>query len=295
MARKKLPPYARDSLLAISRRDSDALNRILRLGRARFDNEPEVGAEIVFRCLREKMWDAFACLARHGADFESPSPNGGPPPLHWCCLKAQPDGLRALLALGANPNSRMLGGEHPLACCAKENSVECAEILLAQIAKSSERGTLDASPGSPLGAALIAKNPIFLSMLCDADALKGAAAPRLSGMLTICAMRGYSEHAKLLIANGADPNHRDNLGNIPIALACMRGNYECAFALAEAGSTLDNCASDHSSAFAIASRFGHDELAAKLESWHQAITVREILEKNTQPPSSAIPIGRPRI
>jgi ankyrin repeat protein len=241
--------------------------------------------------------EAINFFIAQGADVNGKSSDGWTP-LHEAANSGQVEAIRELVRLGGGINSRSGDGSLPLVLSVGENAklevVECLLELGADINKTEKGGgtalsqaslsgdekivryllSHGASPNSssgvcwvnnPLVAAANSKNIKVVELLLQAGA-KVNAEPRHDSALATAALWGQIEIMRLLLANGANPNHRDDSNQTALMSAVMSKNAEAVRLLLEAGADMNVKSGDERTALDRAEFHKFPQIAALLVS-----------------------------
>jgi ankyrin repeat protein len=158
-------------------------------------------------------------LLAHGAQLDAKDESGCTL-LHYAATLANPSVVEFLIAKGANVNAEDRQGATPLVGALLRGRVRTAEALIAAGAKKvdiEEHFAKMPRYGSEVRVPLLH------------EALKGI--PRMWGDVEAADSDEGGlrrEWIKLLLANGADPDERDEKGNTPLHAAILLGNEEAA-------------------------------------------------------------------
>jgi ankyrin repeat protein len=156
--------------------------------------------------------EAIKKLVNDGVNVNSRI-SGGVTPLMHCLMQRNKEGFRALLENGADPNVIMQNGRTVMHVAAMEDSLYLQEAL----AHGGDPDLLNKGNRSSPG-----RTPLF-----EAVAIHTSVRDPIS--------LSHPENVRLLIASGADVNHKNDKGTTPLSLAAECGQYEAMFMLLEAG------------------------------------------------------------
>lgn len=195
--------------------------------------------------------DVIELLMAQGADVNAPSrfdPNGhsviwenrelryrlgnGAVPLHAAVIRGHREAVEVLLAHGSQLDVEDKAGRTPLHHAAGGGKAEIVEFLLARGADVNAEDRRGATPlvDALLGGHVKAARALVIggakrANIGDHMVKKQGDQPRAAEPLL---HRAGREWAELLLANGADPNERDDKGNTPLQAAILAGNEELA-------------------------------------------------------------------
>jgi ankyrin repeat protein len=215
-----------------------------------------VGLREVVELLLAKGADANAKTSQdlwRGYFGMTSSVRAGATPLHAAAASGDPNTVKVLLAHGAQLDARDESGDTPLHHAATSGNAGVVEFLIAKGADGNAQNTEGATPlvGALLrghvrtakaliaaGAETVEVEEHFAKMPRHGsevrvpllhEALKGI--PRMWGDVEAADSDEGGlrrEWIKLLLANGADPDERDEKGNTPLHAAILLGNEEAA-------------------------------------------------------------------
>lgn len=186
---------------------------------------------------------AMEALHNEGADVRFRSRSGATA-LHAAAAKGQTPAIEWLIARGAEVNAGPLNT--PLHLAVLTGNRKAVEILIASGAdvKAGNRQTMDRM--DMLKMALTFKDMKMMALRIGKEmAADQKKVSRASGGITplhFAALGGHPEIARVLVANGADPNVADISGFTPLHLAAWGGSREAAAVLLEKGAKIDAAA-----------------------------------------------------
>jgi hypothetical protein len=184
----------------------------------------------VMQAVRNEDLEQLRELAAAGESLDSPSPTQGFRPLGVAVLKNNPDLVRLLLELGADPN------------------------------RGDDRGMV------PLGRAIVHDgDQAMLDMLVAAGARTDAVNVDGFGLLHAVAETGRAELIPWMLAHGLELEARTRHGHTPLHIACALGHVEAAKGLLHAGADL-HAEADGKDALTIATEQEQAEIVALLRS-----------------------------
>lgn len=169
--------------------------------------------------------DVLSVLIKGGGDPNTPDKSGRLP-LHWAATKGHVEGTRALLDGGAKATMPDMDGFTPLHRCGQEEPPPAKK-------PEEEEVVVD------LAAVDKAKAEIA-AMLLDKGADINARDMRgQQSVLHLAAMNGLVEVVKVLVANGAEVNSTNKIGQTPLIYAVIEEHPEVIIALLEAGANVN--------------------------------------------------------
>ncbi|GAG26299.1 unnamed protein product, partial [marine sediment metagenome] len=182
---------------------------------------------------------------------------------------------RILLARGANPNTTGMGGRTPLHIAARNNDTDMMELLIASGADVNAKDKDGWTPlhNTPLYYVAAPDNAdtFGLPVVPDADIIPSMAPP-YETPLHYAPDRDSRGATKLLLANGADIEAKDNDGATPLHIAASAGNDYIVELLLSRGADIhakDNNG-DTPLAYALSWRRGMHPMVAKVLIDHGA-------------------------
>ena len=144
----------------------------------------------------------------------------GVTPLQAATLKNQPDAVKALLKLGADPEVADAEGNRPLHVAAVKGFAEVARRLCKGKAEKQASGQAGAAP---LHLACRKGREETVGALVDAGASLDAADLKGSFPLHAAAAGGHEEIVEFLLERGADPAAKDAKGKTAKSVAAKKG------------------------------------------------------------------------
>ncbi|KAL8708801.1 MAG: hypothetical protein Q9220_006362 [cf. Caloplaca sp. 1 TL-2023] len=156
--------------------------------------------------------------------------NGSRTPLHWACDKGHEETARLLIENGADVSAKNCTGRTPLQEAIMRHKTGIAKLLLE---KGASVDTHDDEGWTPLHQAansgMVEMIRILLDKGCDIEAktfdstIWGINRFRRATPLFLASGEGHERAASTLVERGANPRCRNNIGEMPIHLACWRG------------------------------------------------------------------------
>ncbi|CAL8107166.1 unnamed protein product [Calicophoron daubneyi] len=179
----------------------------------------------------------------HSGPLNQPSLDGQTP-LRAAALCNNPDLVRLLLSVGADPDYQDSYGRTTLYLLALEGMVDMANLLLHTPAPGAH-----ARPGS---STLVGANPV----LSDDE----GRCP-----LHVATWQGHLDMVKLLLQAGTPVDIRDREGRTPLQLAAWQGHANiCHLLLAEGNARVDAVCSQGATSLCIAAQEGHFDVCSVL-------------------------------
>ena len=208
-----------------------------------------------------------ACEALGEQAATAGHPDGTP----WIILasgRGHDDCLAILLEAGADPNASERDGTPAVAVAAQYGHAGCVEMLLKAGAHPGRAG--------PQG-----KSPLWL--MAEVDSARATVG-----------REDYPRCARLLAQAGAAVDEVGQGGLTPLMLAAQQGRSDLALELLELGAsfTLTTPQGLTLTAFDVASMTGRHECAQALESRHEALRERKLLERDAPQPQSVLGRGK---
>ena len=217
--------------------DQKDLAEVDRLARELIPSDPELGMAAFAHAARHKRPTVLRELAKHvdvNASYGAKTPRAGLTALHAAAIAGDPDCVRALLDLGANPLARDASGKTPLHWAVHKFSslnFSCAQALV-NAAPESPRQT-DQDGLTPLGqlashAPRIEGNAVFESVLALLLPLSdvNAANSRKDTPLFFAAQAWNANLVEALLEAGADPCAQNGENNTPAMVAAAQNTRD---------------------------------------------------------------------
>jgi ankyrin repeat protein/L-ascorbate metabolism protein UlaG (beta-lactamase superfamily) len=175
--------------------------------------------------------DRLEAMIARGANL-AVADSDGFTPLHHACMFNRPEMARVLLEHGADANAMDDGGSTPL-IWASRGDPAMVRLMLEHGADPNARNTWNLCP---LLAAMDNGNPEVVGLLLKAGADPEVADPEVEMTpLHLAALLGYRDVAEALVMNGADVNHANRDGRLPLDTALRYGHRGVAELLAAHG------------------------------------------------------------
>ena len=199
---------------------------------------------------------ALVLLIEYGCDPNTKD-NDGYSPLHVACMKGDFSLVEALINHGADPNTMDVFGNTPLMLAIKNNFNEIVLSLLTQY--GCDPNIKDNDGYSPLHVACVKGNlAIFQPLVSHGVALE-------SNTLILAIANSWNEVVFALLSEyGCDPNTKDNDGNSPLHVACIKGNFDVIKALISHGADQNSLDSGNDAPITLAVKNGWDEVVLTL-------------------------------
>jgi ankyrin repeat protein len=204
-------------------------------------------------------WDpnVVGLLLAHGAEVNA-SDESGDTPLHYAAARTGRKVAEVLIAAGADVNARNKDGTTPLAIALRRGNVETARALIAAEAQKVVmknrspriRVEYESKHEAVLHLAIAGRSEMPWRQV-PSDAEPNVAEFR-------------REWVELLLANGADPNERDEEGNTALSAALLRGDERLARLLIAHGCDVNACNPGGTTALHLAAAGGRGELISLL-------------------------------
>ena len=188
-------------------------------------------------------------LLAAGADVNTRQPDGATA-LHWAAHWNDSQMADLLLTADADVNAANDHGVTPLALACENASVAMVERLLQAGANSNLAQT---SGLTPLMIAARTGNATVAGLLLAGGATVNASVQKSGHSALMWAVgEGHRDVVQLLVAGGADVDARAKTGFTPLLFAARNGNFEIAEALIAAGADVNQVGSDGTHALPLA-------------------------------------------
>ncbi|KAJ7458879.1 hypothetical protein FB451DRAFT_576023 [Mycena latifolia] len=174
-------------------------------------------------------------------------------PLHLCCNKGYIEGVRGVLANGADVNQEIRRGT-PLGIALDRGHTDIVRVLLENGANPN---AFSKQYGNPLQLASAKGDTEAVDLL-----LKNGA-NHFGGALHSACSKGHAEIVRLLLASGADLNTVGGSGN-PLQIASSQGHTEVVYLLLESGADINVEGGEYGTVLNAASAGGKTEVVKLL-------------------------------
>lgn len=197
---------------------------------------------------RNHRTDVAGLLIDRGAVIDAPD-NTGATPLLEAVERRFDDLVALLLEAGADPLRKNKSGVSPIEAAASMHRADLTRALLAKVTH----------PPDDLLALAIRKDYLDIVAALLASGMDGSPA------LHDAALKGRIDMLKVLLARGADVNHRNSTGATPLHDAAIGGNAEAARVLLEHGANVNARETETGDTpLYMAAAMGREEVAALL-------------------------------
>jgi ankyrin repeat protein len=204
-------------------------------------------------------------LLANGAEVNATDSGTAKTPLHFAADQGYKDVVELLLAHGAEVNAKTSDGSTPMYLAAEHGYKDVAEVLLAHKAEYTFQ-ELAAVDDLERVRAILRNHPDMVSGKGEVGWIS----------LHSAAENGYKDMVELLLANKADVNARDSLGETPLEWAAYYGLTDMVRLLLAHGAAVNTMDGyDGSSPLHEAAKQGHTDVVKLLLAHHANVNAKE--------------------